>query len=245
MSWIDYEGRCIPRRSLAPGACYFERSFATHPWLIETTGKSRSRLTDDVCSGNVRAEKMGCRDGGEKIGSSHAPNSILEEKSCCVIRVGAALAVARLTVSLIWNPEGKTVSLTKQVKYEAPGTSASVLAAASTAAAEGVGIDPGKKRLCLAGGETSAEIARAAAGRAAVREEKARILEEMRTCRTYPLDSVEVDGCTTSDRRAAAGLSQGAPNLRVTMIGSATWNRARTNDVNQRESDGRSITQSE
>ncbi|CAN0370098.1 unnamed protein product, partial [Ectocarpus sp. 13 AM-2016] len=35
VSWIDYDGRRVPRRSLAPGACYFERSFATHPWVIQ------------------------------------------------------------------------------------------------------------------------------------------------------------------------------------------------------------------
>lgn len=131
------------------------------------------------------------------------------------------MAVARLTGSLIWNPSGKTLSVTKQAKVGVTGMSASALAAVGSGATEGAGVAPGKKKICVAGAEREAEATRAKAERASVRREKARILEEMRTWRRYPPGNVGVGG----DCEAAGGLGQGAPNLRVVMVGSSGLRR--------------------
>lgn len=139
-----------------------------------------------------------------------------EENNCCVVRLGDTMAIARLTGSLIWNPGRKTLSVTKQVKVEVPGMSASALAAVGIAAREGVGLDPGKKGMCFTGTEREAEATRAMAERASVRKQKTKILEEMRTWRMHTTGGADV-----GDVGVVEGLGQGAPNLRVVMLGSS------------------------
>lgn len=202
VSWIDYDGKRVLRRSLEPGACYFERSFATHPWVIQHDIKVTQGCSEEE---DASEEKQS---GGKE--------ALPAEGNCCVLRLGDAMAVARLTGSLIWNPEGRTLSVTRQAKVGVAGMSPSALAAVGVAPSEGHGLDPGKKRLCIAGTRREPEAARAMAERASVRREKARILEEMRTWRTHPLgDTGRGSGA------AIGGLGQGAPNLRFLMIGSS------------------------
>ncbi|KAG5191932.1 hypothetical protein JKP88DRAFT_274921 [Tribonema minus] len=40
VGWLDYGGQNVPRRVLLPGQTYFERSFASHPWLLQAMGPS-------------------------------------------------------------------------------------------------------------------------------------------------------------------------------------------------------------
>mmetsp|Transcript_71137 Transcript_71137/g.199972 ORF Transcript_71137/g.199972 Transcript_71137/m.199972 type:complete len:651 (+) Transcript_71137:156-2108(+) len=36
VSWVDYDGRVVPRKVLGPGDALLERSFATHPWVVHS-----------------------------------------------------------------------------------------------------------------------------------------------------------------------------------------------------------------
>lgn len=36
VSWVDYDGRVVPRKVLGPGDALLERSFATHPWIVHS-----------------------------------------------------------------------------------------------------------------------------------------------------------------------------------------------------------------
>lgn len=203
VSWIDYDGKHIPRRSLAPGACYFERSFATHPWLVQRCHSAQGSPAGTCCQKtNAPPVKEG------------------EEENCCIVRLGDAMAAARLTGSLIWNSDGRTLSITKQVKVGTAGVGANAITAAAAAPMEGGGVDPGKRRVCMAGADREAAAARASAGRANVREEKARVLEEMRIWRTHPTVGA-------GDGGAMGGVGKGAPNLRFVMIGSSGWDRGK------------------
>ena len=201
----------MPRRSLAPGACYFERSFATHPWVIRYSDpKANGKNTD------LHNEKP------------TPTQRATDEQDCCVVRLGDAMALARLTGSLIWNPTGRTLSIAKQAKVSVPGMSAAANVAIGSSATDGDGLDPGMKRLCMAGPRREEEEARARAGRAAVRKEKANILQEMKNWRMHPLSEGGFgvrgnggDGQTAEG--TVGGLGQGVPNLRVVMIGSSEW----------------------
>jgi len=44
VSWLDYDGQPVLRRSLPPGESYMERSFASHPWLVRDASKKHSLL---------------------------------------------------------------------------------------------------------------------------------------------------------------------------------------------------------
>ena len=44
MSWLDYDGQPVLRRSLLPGESYMEKSFASHPWLVRDASKKHSLL---------------------------------------------------------------------------------------------------------------------------------------------------------------------------------------------------------
>lgn len=228
VSWIDYDGKRVPRRSLAPGACYFERSFATHPWVIHYDDSKNCSHNGDV---NMEGQEEGGasrRRGGphspQRQEPSTPPQHAHGEQECCIVRLGDVMALARLTGSLIWNPTGRTLSIAKQAKVSVPGMSAAAHAAIGSSATEGAGLDPGMKRLCMAVPRREAEEARARAGRAAVRKEKAHILREMKTWRTHPLSGVEgVGGDGQTAEGAVGGLGQGVPNLRVVMIGSSGW----------------------
>lgn len=224
VSWIDYDGKRVPRRSLAPGACYFERSFATHPWVIHYDDLNQCRH-DEGLNNQEQNEGGGSRSSGDPH-FQQRPTPPHEEQECFVVRLGDAMALARLTGSLIWNPTGRTLSIAKQAKVSVPGMSAAAHAAVGSNATDGAGLDPGMKRLCVAGPRREAEEACARAARAAVRKEKANILQEMKTWRTHPLRGEEVgvggaggDGQATEG--AVGGLGQGVPNLRVVMIGSS------------------------
>lgn len=228
MSWINYDGKRVPRRSLAPGACYFERSFATHPWVIH--------YDDSVQYGNNKDVNEEENKEGSTFPSSRDPHSQQQEQTsprqrahreqeCCVVRLGDTMALAQLTGSLIWNPTGRTLSIAKQAKVNVPGMSAAAHADIGSSATDGAGLDPGMKRLCMAGPRRDDEEARARAGRAVVRKEKANVLQEMKTWRTHPLSGLEAGvvgngGDGQASGGAVGGLGQGVPNLRVVMIGS-------------------------
>eukprot|EP00903_Cladosiphon_okamuranus_P010144 g9605.t1 len=98
--------------------------------------------------------------------------------------------------------------------------SAAAHAAIGSSATDGAGLDPGMKRLCMAG-RRDEEEARARAGRAAVRKEKVNILQEMKTWRTHPLSGGGNGGDGQTVEGAVGGLGQGVPNLRIVMIGSS------------------------
>lgn len=136
------------------------------------------------------------------------------------------MALARLTGSLVWNPTGRTLSVTRQAKVGVPGMSAAVCSEIGSAVTDGAGLDPGMKRLCMAAHQREAEEARARARRAIVRKEKARILQEMKTWRTHPTGAagIGMGGERNAAGAAVGGLGQGVPNLRVVMIGSSGWN---------------------
>lgn len=122
--------------------------------------------------------------------------------------------------------------MTKQAKVGVPGMSAAGHAAVGSDADDGAGLDPGMKRLCMAGPRREAEEARARAVRSIVREEKIRTLQEMKTWRTHPPGEIGVGVGSTGDRRGDSGcgsaesvgrgLGQGVPNLRVVMVGSSS-----------------------
>ena len=44
VSWLDYDGQPVLRRSLLPGESYMEKSFASHPWLVRDASKKHSLL---------------------------------------------------------------------------------------------------------------------------------------------------------------------------------------------------------
>lgn len=135
------------------------------------------------------------------------------------------MALARLTGSLIWNPAGRTLSITKQAKVGVPGMSAATHASVGSDATDGAGLDPRMKRLFMAGPRREDEETLARARRATIRKEKGRVLREMKAWRTHPLGGVGVDAVGVgSEGRAARGMGEGVPNLRVVMIGSsAGW----------------------
>lgn len=232
VSWIDYDGNRVARRSLAPGACYFERSFATHPWVIHCDDRIHCGQHEDL-SKNDEEGGGGFRNRGDQHSQqrqeqSPPPQRAHDEQECCVVRLGDAMALARLTGSLIWNPTGRTLSIAKQAKISVPGMSVAAHADIGSNEMDGAGLNPGMKRLCMTGPRREAEEARARAGRAAVRKEKANILQEMKTWRAHPLSGVEATvGGVGDDGQIAEGalgrLGQGVPNLRVVMIGSSNW----------------------
>ena len=229
MSWINYDGRRVPRRSLVPGACYFERSFATHPWVIHFDDRTQSGHDKD--SENEETNDGGMSQSIEGLSSQQPeqntpPQRAHNDQECCVVRLGDAMALARLTGSLIWNPTGRTLSIAKQAKVGVPGMSAAAHADIGSSATDGAGLDPGMKRLCMVGPQRGEEEARARTGRAAVRKEKVNILQEMKTWRTHPLNGgvagmVGNSGDGQAPEDAVGGLGQGVPNLRVVMIGSS------------------------
>lgn len=223
MSWIDYDGNRVPRRSLSPGACYFERSFATHPWVVHYEDVNKDEPKEGGVSQNGEHSSF-----LQQNQQSTPPQRAHDDQECCVVRLGDAMALARLTGSLIWNPTVRTLSIAKQAKVSVPGMSAAAHAAIESNATDGAGLNPGMKRLCMAGPRREDEEARARAGRAAVRKEKANILQEMKAWRTHPLSGVEggvggVGGDGRTTEGAETGLGQGVPNLRVVMIGSSDW----------------------
>lgn len=206
MSWIDYDGKRIPRRSLLPGECYFERSFATHPWFVQDIGR-----TNEDDSGDASLLMTG---------QQQSPQCFEQgARNCCIFRLGNAMATARLTGSLIWNPARKTISFVKQTKLGVERKTSCGITGVEAASMEGGGVDPSKKRLCTAGADREAETGRAVAARATIRAEKARILEEIRSSRMYPPGGVEGK---SGKHLAREGLGVGAPNLRFVMIGSNT-----------------------
>lgn len=233
VSWIDYDGKRVPRRSLEPGACYFERSFATHPWFVQYDDRSQSGHENDDQADQERG-KGASRSGASR--SRGAPQSkhrqrVLQQGAngggeYCIVRLGDVMALARLTGSLVWNPTGRTLSVTRQAKVGVPGMSAAACAEIGSCVTDGAGLDPGMKRLCMAAHQREAEEARARARRAIVREEKTRILQEMKTWRTHPIRGAgdDVSGERSAAGAAVGGLGQGVPNLRVVMIGSSGWN---------------------
>lgn len=233
VSWIDYDGELVPRRSLAPGAWYFERSFATHPWVIQYDNSDAGVNTESLHRGRLLGE------GDPEGRRRQHQNCALQEGAgseydgdCCVVRLGDAMSHGRLTGSLIWNPAGRTLSITKQAKVGVPGMSAASNAAVGSYATDGAGLDPGRKRLCMVGPLREAEEARARAVRSSVRGEKIRILREMKTWRTHPpgVSAPEPgggggqrgDGGWGVAESVAGRLGQGEPHLRVVMVGSSS-----------------------
>lgn len=93
------------------------------------------------------------------------------------------------------------------------------------------GIAPGKKRLCMAGAERETEATRSAEERARVRNEKLRILNEMRAWRTHPPVAGGAFGVgdSAAGQGAIGGLGEGTPNLRVVMVGSSSLTGHRMN----------------
>ncbi|CAN0073606.1 unnamed protein product, partial [Scytosiphon promiscuus] len=231
VSWIDYDGKRVARRSLAPGSCYFERSFATHPWVIQhddsnDRGETQSLHHEDFQS-RFRQQQQPQYQASGKEESEH-------DEECCVVRLGDAMSLGRFTGSLIWNPTGRTLSITKQAKVGVPGMSAAAHAAVGSDTSDGAGLDPGMKRLCMAGPRREAEEARAKTLRAIVRGEKIRTLQEMKTWRIHPSGGTGADmkgrngqggdgGCGVAES-GVGGLGQGVPNLRVIMMGSSSLN---------------------
>lgn len=233
MSWIDYDGNRVPRRSLEPGACYFERTFATHPWVVHHDDRNQRGHDDEDRNMSEQNEggvsfRRGNPHSEQRQEKLSLPLQEHDEQECCVIRLGDAMALARLTGSLIWSPTGRTLSIAKQAKVSVPGMSAAAHEAVGSSATEGAGLDPSMKRFCMAGPRREAEEARAKASRAAVRKEKAKVLQEMKAWRTHPLSgakagAVGVGGDGQNSEGAVGGLGQGVPNLRVVMIGSSDW----------------------
>ncbi|CAM9593631.1 unnamed protein product [Laminaria digitata] len=222
VSWIDYGGKRVLRRSLEPGGCYFERSFATHPWVVEyNNSNSNNTTTITTTTTNNNNNNTNTTNTTNNTTNTTTTNNNKDDGDCCVVRLGNAMAVEQFSGSLIWNPARKTLSVTKQARVGVSGMSSSAVAAVGAAAGDGAGLDPGKKRLCMAGASRESYLVRAVAERASVRAEKARILEEMRTWRTQPPPS---SSGTPHDRSAAWGLGRGAPNLRVVMMGSSACN---------------------
>ncbi|CAM9980255.1 unnamed protein product [Ectocarpus fasciculatus] len=228
VSWIDYDGRRVPRRSLAPGACYFERSFATHPWVIQHSDSNQHGGSDESLHAGGQQEEE-CESSGRGAPAPLHPFPPREagddddDEEFCVVRLGDAMALAQFTGSLIWNPTGRTLSITKQARVGVPGMSAAARAAVGAGVEDGGGLNPGMKRLCMAGQRREAEEARARAARAVVREEKARILEEMRAWRTHPLGGGGLGAGGGVAGGLGGKLGQGVPNLRVVMMGSSGW----------------------
>lgn len=237
VSWIDYDGKLVPRRSLVPGACYFERSFATHPWVIHHDD-SNQRGHDKKISPLEEQQQHTSRSGARTDPSQqqrqrqhhhrhHQELHSLDDENageCCLVRLGDAMALARLTGSLIWNPTGRTLSITKQAKVGVPGMSAATHASVGSDVTDGAGLDPGMKRLCMAGPRREDEEALARARRATVRKEKGKVLQEMKAWRTHPVGAVRgvgTAGGVGTEGDTAGGLGQGVPNLRVVMIGSS------------------------
>ncbi|CAN0475825.1 unnamed protein product, partial [Ectocarpus sp. 8 AP-2014] len=227
VSWIDYDGRRVPRRSLAPGACYFERSFATHPWVIQHSDSNQYGSSDrSLHAGGQQGEKSESTGSGAPAPLQPSPPREAgddDDAELCVVRLGDAMALAQFTGSLIWNPTGRTLSITKQAKVGVPGMSAAARAAVGAGVEDGGGLDPGMKRLCMAGQRREAEEARARASRAVVREEKARVLEEMKAWRTHPLGGGGLGAGGGVAEGLGGKLGQGVPNLRVVMMGSSGW----------------------
>jgi len=126
VSWIDYDGKRIPRRSLLPGECYFERSFATHPWFIQDIDR-----TDEGDSG----------DASSLMTDQQQSPQCFEQgaRKCCIFRPGNAMATARLTGSLIWNPAGKTISFVNQTKLGVAGKTPCGITGVKAASLEGGG----------------------------------------------------------------------------------------------------------
>lgn len=222
MSWIDYDGRLVPRRALTPGACYFERSFASHPWVVQHIASQAE--TSDGAGGSNNNGSLESLDSEQEEPNEQLipslPPKPAGDGDCCVVRLGDVMAVTRLTGSLIWNPSTMTLSLMRQAKVGVAGPDSNGLAAVDGVGVQGTGVAPGTKRLCLAGGEREAEAARSAAERARIRREKARILEEMRAWRTHP-----PGGTGIGDATPAGGLGKGAPNIRIVMIGCSSDRR--------------------
>ncbi|CAN0182534.1 unnamed protein product, partial [Ectocarpus sp. 4 AP-2014] len=227
VSWIDYDGRRVPRRSLAPGACYFERSFATHPWVIQHSDSNQYGSSDrSLHAGEQQEEKCEPIGSGAPVPLKPSPRREAgddDDAELCVVRLGDAMALAQFTGSLIWNPTGRTLSITKQARVGVPGMSAAKRAAVGAGVEDGSGLDPGMKRLCMAGQRREAEEARARAARAVVREEKARVLEEMKAWRTHPLGGGGLGAGGGVAEGLRGKLGQGVPNLRVVMMGSSGW----------------------
>ncbi|CAN0081591.1 unnamed protein product, partial [Hapterophycus canaliculatus] len=238
VSWMDYDGKRVPRRSLTPGSCYFERSFATHPWVVEHDDSNDGG--DTKVSHDGAAQEQGESGGGVELHPQRqrqpqhqAPQKGTTEhdEECCVVRLGDAMSLGRLTASLIWNPTGRTLSITKQAKVGVPGMRAAAHAAVGSGADDGAGLDPGMKRLCMAGPRREAEEARARAVRSIVRGEKIRTLQEMKTWRTHPHGGIRVGGGSEVDvggdrgcgvaESGVGALGQGVPNVRVIMVGSS------------------------
>ena len=254
VSWIDYGGKRVLRGSLGPGAFYFERSFATHPWVVEYSCNDNNNgdndnndKNDNNSSNNSDNNDNNSSNDSDNNGNNNSTGEsnletteLAEEREpknettttttasssceqredngdCCVVRLGNAMAAAQFSGSLIWNPARKTLSVTKQARVGVSGTASSAVAAVGVAARDGAGLDPGKKRLCMAGAARESDVVRGVAERASVRAEKARILEEMRTWRTQPPSRSGAAG----GRSRAGGLGQGAPNLRIVMMGSS------------------------
>ena len=230
MSWIDYDGKRVPRRSLEPGGCYFERSFATHPWVVQYDERNQNGHHEEINQTNRQQRDEGASGSRGAPRSQHRPQGLPQGASSageyCIVRLGDAMALARLTGSLVWNPTGRTLSVTKQAKIGAPGMTAAACADIGSGVNDGARLDPGMKRLGMAAHQREAEEARARAGRAIVREEKMRILQEMKTWRTHPVGGVGagVGGEGKTAEAAEGGLGQGVPNLRIIMIGSSGWN---------------------
>ena len=118
VSWIDYGGKRVLRRSLEPGACYFERSFATHPWIVEYSCNNNNNNNNDQNDNNTsesNRETNGLADEGESQdeATTASPSSALREDDghCCVVRLGDSMAAAQFSGSLIWNPARKTLSV--------------------------------------------------------------------------------------------------------------------------------------
>lgn len=71
--------------------------------------------------------------------SAFSPAAAVGDRDCCVVRLGDAMAVARMTGSVLWSPSNMTLSLIRQAKVGIAGPSICRLSDAGKTAMERAG----------------------------------------------------------------------------------------------------------
>lgn len=204
----------MPRRDLSPGACYSERTFASHPWILTHIASVNKGTDEDV--GNDSARGCSTSAASSRIAAAQQMTPLAEaefDQDLCVVRVGDEMVVSRLSETLIWNPAAKSLSLMRQAKVGLPSASPENVTCLALHG-EGAGIAPGKRRLCMVGTEREDERCRRAAQRARIRRAKVEILQHMASWRMHPPDGIDL-----GTRSSRAGIGQGVPHVRFVMVG--------------------------
>ncbi len=105
IGWVDYEGRLVPRKLLAPGDAHLERSWASHPWLL-------SAIQPPAFDPALHASPED---------ADALPPQADDRDMTLLLRVGEAAAKSQSRgYSLLWQPRDRALSFMPQSRAD-PG----------------------------------------------------------------------------------------------------------------------------